>query len=435
MGIVLLLGTIGLLEGAVARAEDANILRERIARQVSAMETQIIEWRRDLHAHPELGNREFRTAGVIADHLRGLGLEVRTEVAHTGVIGVLRGGKPGPVVGLRADMDGLPVTEQVDLPFASQQRTEYNGEQVGVMHACGHDNHMAILMAVAEVLASMQADLPGTVKFLFQPAEEGAPDGEEGGAELMLREGAFDDPTPVAVFGLHVFPGPVGTITYRPGGTLAAADELHIVVKGKQTHAAWPWRGVDPIVVASQIVLGLQTVVSRQLDLSEAAAVVSIGMIHGGVRSNIIPDEVKLTGTIRTLSPRMRLQAHALVRHTVENIAVAGGAEADVTIELGYPVTMNDPELTASMLPTLQWAAGAEQVSLAPAKLGAEDFSYFAEKCPGLYISLGVTPPALDLSAAAPNHSPLFVADEAALPVGVRALAGLAGDYRLLHAD
>jgi amidohydrolase len=435
MGIVLLLGTIGLLEGAVARAEDANILRERIARQVSAMETQIIEWRRDLHAHPELGNREFRTAGVIADHLRGLGLEVRTEVAHTGVIGVLRGGKPGPVVGLRADMDGLPVTEQVDLPFASQQRTEYNGEQVGVMHACGHDNHMAILMAVAEVLASMQADLPGTVKFLFQPAEEGAPDGEEGGAELMLREGAFDDPTPVAVFGLHVFPGPVGTITYRPGGTLAAADELHIVVKGKQTHAAWPWRGVDPIVVASQSVLGLQTVVSRQLDLSEAAAVVSIGMIHGGVRSNIIPDEVKLTGTIRTLSPRMRLQAHALVRHTVENIAVAGGAEADVTIELGYPVTMNDPELTASMLPTLQWAAGAEQVSLAPAKLGAEDFSYFAEKCPGLYISLGVTPPALDLSAAAPNHSPLFVADEAALPVGVRALAGLAVDYMLLHAD
>ena len=416
-----------------ALAQGSNEWHQNLAQKVAAVEPQVVEWRRDLHAHPELGNREFRTARLVAAHLRQLGLEVRSEVAHTGVIGVLRGGKPGPVVGLRADMDGLPVTEQVDLPFASKERSEYNGAEVGVMHACGHDNHVAILMGVASVLTGMRDDLPGTVMFLFQPAEEGAPEGEEGGAELMLREGAFADPKPQAVFGLHVFPGLVGEITYRPGGALAAADQLHIVVQGKQTHAAWPWRGVDPIVVASQIVLGLQTVVSRQLDLTEAPAVVSIGMIHGGVRGNIIPDQVELTGTIRTLSPTMRTEAHARVRHTAETIALASGATAAVRIDLGYPVTMNDAELTAAMLPTLQWAAGADRVVLAPPKLGAEDFSYFAEQCPGLYIGLGVTPAGDDPTAAAPNHSPLFFADEAALPVGVRALAGLAVDYMLMH--
>lgn len=297
------------------------------------------------------------------------------------------------------------------------------------MHACGHDNHTAILMGAATVLAGMRDDLPGTVVFVFQPAEEGAPEGEEGGAALMLREGAFADPEPEAAFALHVFPGRAGTLTYRTGGALAAADELRIKVKGRQTHAAWPWSGIDPIVAASQIVMGLQTVVSRQLELTKAPAVVSIGMIHGGVRHNIIPDEVELRGTIRTLSPDMREEAHERVRHTAEQIARSTGAEADVDIILGVPVTVNDPDLTLQMVPTLEWAAGAENVSMAPPKLGAEDFAFFAQECPSLYVSMGVTPPDQDPTTAAPNHSPLFEADESALIVGVRTMAALAVDY------
>ncbi len=411
---------------AAAQAGAGNALRAAIDRHAAQIEPQVVAWRRDLHAHPELGNREFRTASLVADHLKALGFDVRTEVAHTGVVGVLRGGKPGPVVALRADMDALPVTEQVDVPFASTVRTEYNGREVGVMHACGHDNHVAILMGVAEVLSRVRAELPGTVKFIFQPAEEGAPAGEGGGARLMLAEGAFEDPAPEVAFGLHVFPGPVGAIMYRPGGMLAASDGLRIVVTGRQTHAAMPWAGTDPIVVASQIVLGLQTIVSRQADITKAPVVVSIGTINGGVRGNIIPDRVELVGTIRTLDADMREDVRHRVRQTAERIAESAGATAEITIDLGYPVTVNDLALTDRMLPTLRRVVGASRVIAVPPITGAEDFSYFAHAVPGLFIGLGITP---EGAAPIPNHSPLFVADERALPVGVRALAYLAVDY------
>ena len=406
----------------------ANDIADRVEAAAAALEEQVVAWRRDIHANPELGNREFRTAGLVADHLRGLGMEVQTEVAHTGVIGVLRGGRPGPVVALRADMDALPVTEMVDLPFASKVRTEYNGQEVGVMHACGHDNHVAILMGVASLLADMRDELPGTVKFIFQPAEEGAPAGEEGGADLMLREGAWGDPTPEAVFGLHVFPAPVGTIMYRRGGFLASSDGLRIVVRGKQTHGAMPWGGVDPIVTAAQIVTSLQTIVSRQVDLTDSPAIVTIGSIQGGVRGNIIPDSVVMVGTIRSHNPDTRTLLHERVRNVAENVALSAGAEAKVDIALGYPVTVNDPGLTDRMLPSLRAVVGERGLIASPPITGAEDFSYFAEEAPGLFIGLGVAPPE-DMSKAAPNHSPLFYADERALPIGVRALAGLALDY------
>lgn len=412
---------------------DASSLRDIVDARVPEVSDQVVEWRRDIHANPELGNREFRTAALVADHLRSLGMEVRTEVAHTGVIGILRGGKPGPVVGLRADMDALPVTEQVDLPFASKVTTEYNGQEVGVMHACGHDNHVAVLMGTASVLASMRDELPGTVMFLFQPAEEGAPAGEEGGAELMLAEGAFDEIKPDAVFGLHVFPGPTGTIGYNTGGVMAASDALKILVRGRQTHAAYPWMGVDPVVTASQIVVGLQTIVSRQANLLEGPAVVSIAMIHGGVRGNIIPDEVELEGTIRNLNSETRTLIHERVHRVAESIAASAGAEVEVTITPGYPVTVNDAGLTGQMLPTLQWASG-DRVEVIPPKLAAEDFSYFAQEAPGLYFSLGVTPPENYPEKAIPNHSPFFFADEDALPIGVRAMAGLAVDFMEMHA-
>src|SRR6266850_674927 len=317
-------------------------LDAEIDRRAAQVEGKVVEWRRDIHAHPELSNREVRTAQVVAEHLRALGLEVRTGVAHNGVVGVLRGGRPGPVVALRADMDALPVTEEVDVPFASKVRTQYNGQDVGVMHACGHDAHVAILMGVAEVLAGMRRDLPGTVKFIFQPAEEGVPSGEDGGAEMMIAEGALDDPKPGAIFGLHVFPYPAGQIRYRPGGTMAAADGLRIVVHGRQTHGALPWAGVDPIVVASQIVLGLETIVSRQVDITAAPAVVTIGAINGGVRNNIIPDSVVMIGTIRTFDPAVQRDIHERVRRTAESIAQSAGATAQVTIEPGVPVTYND---------------------------------------------------------------------------------------------
>ncbi len=425
--LALLTAATAALAPTTLTAQDAA-LAERIDRYADEVEEQVIAWRRDIHQHPELGNREFRTAALVAEHLRSLGLEVTTEVAHTGVVGVLRGGRPGSVVALRADMDGLPVTEMVDLPFASKVRTEYNGQEVGAMHACGHDNHVAILMGVASVLSSVRDELPGTVKFIFQPAEEGPPAGEEGGAALMLKEGVFEAPAPEAVFGLHVFPAPVGTIMYRKGGFLASADGLRIVVRGKQTHAAMPWAGVDPIVVASQIVLGLQTVVSRQVDLTDSPAIVTIGSIRGGVRGNIIPDSVVLVGTIRTLSPQTRDLVHERVRRTAEEIAAAGGAVADVQIGIGVPVTVNDPALTERMLPTLRRVAGAERTIDAPPITGAEDFSFYAEEVPGLFIGLGVAPPE-DPSKAQPNHSPLFYADERALKLGVRAMSSLAVDF------
>jgi amidohydrolase len=399
---------------------------DRLTRQV---ESKVVAWRRDLHQHPELSNREFRTSKIVADHLKSLGLEVRTGVAHTGVVGVLRGGKPGPVVALRADMDALPVAEQVDLPFASKVRTNYNGQEVGVMHACGHDTHTAMLMGVAEVLAGMRAALPGTVKFIFQPAEEGAPAGEEGGAGLMIKEGAFENPRPNAVFGLHVFPFAAGSIAYRPGAIMAASDSFKIVVRGRQTHGAIPWRGIDPTVVASQIVLGLQTIISRQTDLTQAPAVISVGILRSGVRGNIIPDTAEMEGTIRTFDPEVQDGIHKRIRRTAEMIAQSAGATAEVSFVRGNPVTYNDPDLTERMSATLKRVAGEKAVFVVSPSTTAEDFSLYQKEVPGLFFFLGVTPKDKDPAQAAPNHSPGFFADESALPVGVRALANLAVDF------
>lgn len=418
-----LAGLLSLFFPAMVSAEGA--LTTRVEASVNDVMPSVVGWRRDLHQNPELGNREFRTAKLVAEHLTALGMEVRSGIAHTGVVGVLRGGD-GPVVALRADMDGLPVTEQVDLPFASKVRTEYNGEEVGVMHACGHDNHVSILMGVAEVLAGMGDELPGTVVFIFQPAEEGAPPGEEGGAELMLREGAFDDPRPDVVFGLHVFPFPVGTIATRPGGLMASSDAYRVTVKGRQTHGAVPWAGVDPIVTASQIVLGLQTIVSRQLDATLTPSIVTVGKIQGGVRNNIIPDSVEMIGTIRTFDGDTRLDIHERIKRTAESIAAGAGASAEVEVNMGYPVTRNDPDLYRRMAPTLRRVAGDGFIE-AQQTTTAEDFSYFANEVPGLFLFLGVAPD--DPKLVYPNHSPRFYADEGALPVGVRALTALTLDY------
>lgn len=393
--------------------------------RIDAVMPKVVTWRRDFHENPELSNQEFRTAKIVAEHLRSLGMEVETGVAHTGVVGTLRGGD-GPVVALRADMDALPVTELVDLPFASKVRSTYQGRDVGVMHACGHDNHIAILMGVAEVLAGMGDELPGTVKFIFQPAEEGTPDGSVGGAELMLMEGAFENPRPDVVFGLHVFPLPVGTIATRPGGLMASSDRHQITINGKQTHGAVPWAGVDPIVTASQVVLGLQTIVSRQIDATLTPSIVTIGRIEGGVRNNIIPESVELEGTIRTFDAATRLDIHKRIRRTAENIAEAAGATADVVIDQGYGVTRNDPTLYREMAPTLEMVAGDRFIE-ATQTTTAEDFSYFANEVPGLFLFLGVAPD--DPSLIHPNHSPRFYADERALPVGVEALTSMTLDY------
>jgi amidohydrolase len=405
----------------------AQALAADLNEKIDAVMPKVVEWRRDFHQHPELSNQEFRTAKIVADHLRSLGMEVETEVAHTGVVGTLRGGD-GPVVALRADMDGLPVTELVDLPFASKARGVYQGREVGVMHACGHDNHVAILMGVAEVLAGMGDDLPGTVKFIFQPAEEGTPDGSVGGAELMLMEGAFENPRPDVVFGLHVFPFPAGTIATRPGGLMASSDRHQITIKGKQTHGAVPWAGVDPIVTASQVVLGLQTIVSRQLDATLTPSIVTIGRVEGGVRNNIIPESVELEGTIRTFDAETRIDIHKRIRRTATNIAEAAGATADIVIDQGYGVTRNDPNLFRQMSPTLERVAGDRFIE-ASQTTTAEDFSYFANEVPGLFLFLGVAPD--DPTLIYPNHSPRFYADERALPVGVEALTSMTLDYMM----
>jgi amidohydrolase len=394
-----------------------------------AIEQKVVAWRRDIHQHPELGNREFRTAKLVADHLRSLGIEVRTEVAHTGVVGVLKGGRPGPVVALRADMDALPVTEEVDLPFKSKVRATYLGQDVGVMHACGHDNHVAILMGVAEVLAGVRQELAGSVKFIFQPAEEGAPEGERGGAELMIEEGALENPKVDAIFGLHVFPFEVGKVVWRAGGLMASGDQFRVVVRGRQTHGALPWNGIDPIVTASQIVVALQTLVSRSVDLTLTPAVVTVGMIRGGVRNNIVPDSVEMIGTIRTFDERTRDSLHARVKRIADGIAAANGAAAVTTITRGYPVTVNDPALTERMIPTLRRTLGAANVLPAQQTTTAEDFSLFQRQVPGMFFFLGVTPKGADPRTVAPNHSPRFFADEGALVPGVRALTNLTVDY------
>ncbi len=402
----------------------------RIDAEAARLEEKVIAWRRDIHAHPELGNREFRTAALVAEHLKSLGLEVRTGVAHTGVVGLLRGGREGGVVALRADMDALPVAERVDLPFASNVRTEYGGREVGVMHACGHDGHVAILMGVAEILAKLRDDLRGTVKFIFQPAEEGAPEGEEGGAGLMVKEGVLRDPAPSAIFGLHIGSRlEVGQIGVRIGGAMASVDTLSITVRGRQTHGAYPWLGVDPVVVASQIVLALQTIPSRQLDLTAAPSLVTIGAIHGGVRNNIIPDEVEMIGTIRALDGRIRSEMHERIRRTAGKIAESAGATASVRIDAGYPVMWNDPPLTERMLPTLRRVAGSEHLSMVSPTLGSEDFAYFQKEIPGLFFFVGTRPRGTAVADVPANHSPDFFVDESGLLLGVRALAHLAADY------
>jgi amidohydrolase len=412
-----------------ARPQGSDMLHQRIDQAASQVMPKVIACRRDFHQHPELGNREVRTSKIVADQLRSLGLEVRTGIAHTGVVGVLRGGKPGGVVALRSDMDALPVTEEVDLPFKSTTRTEYNGREVGVMHACGHDAHMAMLLGAAEVLAGIRADLPGTVVFLFQPSEEGAPAGEEGGAELMIKEGALERPKADAIFGLHVFPFETGGIRFRPRGIMAASDSLTIRVRGRQTHGALPWDGIDPIVVSSQIVLGLQTIISRQANLTTAPAIVTIGKIEGGNRSNIIPDVVTMEGTIRTFDAAMQKQIHERVTRTATSIAQAAGATADVTIEVGNPVVYNDPALAARMTPSLRRVAAGEFDPNAAVSTTSEDFSAYQQKVPGLFFFLGITPKGADPATVAANHSPRFFVDEGALVTGVRALASVAVDF------
>jgi amidohydrolase len=410
----------------------SDALKQKVAAKADAIEKKIIEWRRDFHEHPELGNQEFRTAEIIAKHLKSLGIEVKTGVAKTGVVGILKGGKPGPVVALRADMDGLPVPERTDVPFASKVKAQFNGEQVSVMHACGHDSHMAILMGVAEVLAGMKNDIKGTVKFIFQPAEEGPPFGEEGGAELMMKEGVMENPKVDVIFGLHInSQTEVGKITYRPGGTMAAVNDMKITVKGKQAHGAYPWSSIDPIVVSAQIINSLQTIVSRNLDVTENAGVVTIGSIHGGLRSNIIPEEVVMMGTVRNLSKEDEAMFIDRIKTIVTKTAEAAGATAEVKIPFSvhYPVTYNDPALTAQMLPTLQAVAGVNNTLLKPAVTGAEDFSFYQEKVPGLFINLGGMPKGQDPLKAPSHHTPNFFIDESGFTLGVKALTNLTLDY------
>lgn len=401
-----------------------------IAKSAERLEAKVIAWRRDLHQHPELGNREFRTSKIVAEHLKSLGIEVKEKVAHTGVVGVLRGGKPGPVVALRADMDALPVKEEVDVAFASRATTEWSGMQCGVMHACGHDAHTAILMGVAELLAGIRERVPGTVKFIFQPAEEGAPDGETGGAKQMIEEHCLEEPKVGAIFGLHVTSNHhTGKIGYREGPLMASSDEMKIFVRGSQTHAAMPWRGADPIVAAAQIVVGLQTIVSRRLELTKEPSVVTVGVFHGGVRKNIIPDEVRMEGTIRAFDEQQRDAIHEHVKRIAEMIAAAGGAQAKVMIKRGYDVTVNDPALTRWAIPTLARMAGEENVGIVDKVCGAEDFSFYQKAVPGLFYRVGCTPPGKPIAQSAPNHSPRFFVDEACLKIGVRTLAALALDW------
>ncbi len=413
----------------------AGPLDGRIDAAVDAVEPKVIAWRRDIHQNPELGYQEVRTAKLVADHLTALGYEVKTGVGRTGVVAVLKGGKPGPVVALRADMDALPVKEEVDVPFASKVMATWRGQQVPVMHACGHDAHVAILMGVAEVLASLRPELPGTIKLLFQPAEEGSGDGTPSGATLMVRDGAMQNPKPDAIFGLHVTSAMrVGEISLRAAGLLASSDGLRIEIKGSQTHGAMPWGGVDPIVAAAQVIMALQTIPSRRIDITRSPVVVTIGSIHGGNRGNIIPETVVMEGTIRAHDEEIRLKLHDKIREVTQATARAAGAEAQVWIGHGYPVTYNNPPLTEWANTVLRRVAGTERVYESPPVMGAEDFSVLAREVPGVFFFLGVTPAdkrpgATGMGGAAPNHSPRFFVDDSGLKLGVRALSHLAVDY------
>ena len=412
-------------------AASTEQLQAQLDNDLEPLMKKVVEWRHDLHQFPELSNREFKTSKKVENHLRSLGLEVTTGIAHTGVVAILKGGKPGPLVALRADMDGLPVREMTGLSFASAQTDTYNGQEVGVMHACGHDAHVAILMGVAEFLTSVRDELAGSVMFIFQPAEEGAPVGEEGGAKLMLKEGIWKTNKPDVIFGLHVTNAPHGIIGYREGPFMAASDAWKFTIKGRQAHGSTPWESIDPIMVAFQIGNNIQTIISRKLNLTESPAVISVGSIHGGVRSNIIPDVVEMEGTIRTFDPAIREQILIELRKIAETTAAMAGATVEVLLPNGdnYPVTVNDPDLTQRVLPTLRDIVGKDMVYRSGRSMGAEDFSFFAQQVPGFYFYLGVNKIGADLSSTAGNHSPLFIIDDGALPVGVKALTHMTIDY------
>lgn len=405
-------------------------LKQKIATAIDKVEPKCIAWRKDFHQNPELGNREFRTSRIVAEHLKKLGLEVKENVAKTGVVGILRGGRPGPCIALRADMDALPIVENPNLSNASKVKAEYNGQQVGVMHACGHDTHVAMLMSVAEVLAGIKSELSGTVKFIFQPSEEGPPEGEEGGAELMVKEGVMDNPKVDAIFGLHIESAiEAGTVEYKPGAFMASSDWFHIKVKGKGSHGSQPWLGIDPIAISAQIITGLQTIVSRQSELTKAPVVITVGKITAGVRSNIIPEECIMDGTIRTLDSKMQKEVHEKIKWTATKIAEAGGATAEVTIDGKTLVTYNTPELVRKMVPSLQVAAGAGNVKERDWVTGAEDFSYYGTKAPAFFIYLGGMPKGNDPKLAPPHHTADFFVDDAGMKTGIKVFCQLVIDY------
>jgi amidohydrolase len=408
-------------------------LQHKLERQSKEFESKVIEWRRTIHQNPELSNRETKTAAMVADHLKALGLKVQTGVAMTGVVGLLETGKPGPVIALRADMDALPVTERNSLPFASKVKTTFNGQETGVMHACGHDSHVAILMAVAEILSNNRKDLKGTIKFIFQPDEEGSPVGEEGGADLMVKEGVLENPKVDVIFGMHIQSiSPLGKITYRPAGLMAASDWFSIKVKGKQSHGSAPWMGIDPIVVSAQIISGLQTIISRQTELTKEAAVITVGRIQSGIRENIIPEEAFFAGTIRTLDESMQEKIHEKIKLTATKIAESAGATAEVIIEKKTPVTYNDPALTAKMVPSLKRAAGDGNVVEIHAVTGAEDFAFYQKKVPGLFFFVGAMPKDQDPNVVPAHHTPDFMLNEDGFITGLKGMLNVTVDYMFM---
>lgn len=415
---------------SVSFAFAKNDMSKEIDTATAKIMPQVIKWRRHIHENPELSNREFKTAKMVAEHMRGLGFEVKEGIAKTGVIGILKGNQPGPTIGLRADMDALPVKERVDIPFASKVMADYQGQTVPVMHACGHDTHVAMLMGTAEVLAKMKDKIRGTVVFIYQPAEEGPPEGERGGAELMVKEGVMDNPKIDAIFGIHInSQTEIGTIRYKKGATMASSDWFKIKIKGKQAHGSAPWAGVDPIVTASQIINGLQTIVSRQSMLTRAPVVITVGKINAGVRENIIPEELEMAGTIRTLDSAMQKDVHERIKKTVTTIAESQGATATVEIDTKTLVTFNTPELVDKMLPSLKKAAGETKVIESEWTTGAEDFSYFGTKAPAFYFFVGGMPKGMNPMNAAGHHTPDFYLDDSRLDVGIKAFANIVFDY------